>query len=105
MLHEQRRVAHHVVEHAAALQLALPEPRRVRSAVLLGGAREVGAAGELRAARPQQIATGLDLGRKNLVLEIPVREADFGDELEDSLCLAHIARDRLLTRHAPWLAF
>src|SRR5262245_46316429 len=30
------RVAHHVVEHAATLQLAAPEPGSVRPAVLLG---------------------------------------------------------------------
>ena len=51
--HHERRVAHHVVEHAATLQPAAPEPRRVRPAVLLGGAREVRPAGEPGARAPR----------------------------------------------------
>src|SRR5262245_33063380 len=98
-------MAHHVVEHAAALQLALPEPGRVRTAVLLGGAREVGAPSELRAARPQEIASGFDLRRKQLILEIAVRQADLVHELEDPLCLVDIARERLLTGDSLELPF
>src|SRR5574341_1404288 len=43
-------MAHHVVQHPAPLQLPAPEPGHVRSAVLFGGAREVGAAGPRRTA-------------------------------------------------------
>src|SRR3989442_2930884 len=52
--HHQRRVTHHVVEDPAALELALPEPGHVGSAVLLRGPGEVRAAGERGAARPDE---------------------------------------------------
>ena len=71
----QRRVAHHVVEHAAALQLALPEPGHVRPAVLLGRARQVGPAGG-RARRAPRCSSrpALDLRREDLVLQVAVSE-------------------------------
>ncbi len=72
---DERRVAHHVVEHAAALQLAAPEPRHVRPAVLLGRAREIRTSRRRRAARPEQLAPRFDLRREDLVLEIAVRES------------------------------
>ena len=68
--HEQRRVAHHVVEHTAALQIALPEPRRVRPAVLLGRAREIRTTRRRGAARPEERASRLDVRREELILEI-----------------------------------
>ena len=82
MPNDERRVAHHVVEHAAALQLAAPEPRHVRTAVLLGRAREIRTAGRRRAARPEQRRARLDLRREDLVLEIAVREPDALHELD-----------------------
>ena len=69
---DERRVTHHVVEHAAALQLAAPEPRHVRTAVLLRGAREIRPARRRRAARPEQLAPRFDLRREDLILEIAV---------------------------------
>jgi hypothetical protein len=99
--HEQRRVAHHVVEHPAALLVAAPEPRRVRPGVLLGGAREVGPAGEPRAALPQQLPPVLDVRAEELVLEVAVRESGAPHQREQVLGLGHGARERLLARHAP----
>jgi len=64
-------MAHHIVEHAAALQRAAPEPRHVRTAVLFGGAGKIRPAGCRSAARPQQCMAGLYLRCKDLVLEVP----------------------------------
>ena len=100
MPHDERRVAHHVVEHAAALQRALPEPRHVRAAVLLGGAREIGTTRRRRAARPEQLAPRLDLRREQLVLEISVRDPGSLHQLGDALRLGHVSRQRLLARDA-----
>ena len=75
MPNDERRVAHHVVQHAAALQLAAPEPGHVRPAVLLRRAGEIRTAGRRRAARPEQLATRFDLRREHLILEIAVRDA------------------------------
>src|SRR2546422_3236255 len=49
--HDERRVAHHVVQDAAALEVAAPEPGLVGARVLLRGAREVGAAGDRKSTR------------------------------------------------------
>ena len=103
MLHHERRVAHHVVEHAAALQVALPEPRHVRPAVLLGGAGEVGAPGDLGAARPEQGAARGDVRCEQLVLEIARRDAGLLHHLDDFLGLGDVAPQRLLARDAEQL--
>ena len=66
-------VAHHVVQDAAALQRAVPEPRHVRAAVLFGRARQVRAAGDRCAARPDELAPARHRRREDLVLEIPVQ--------------------------------
>jgi hypothetical protein len=68
------RVAHHVVENAAALQPALPEPGHVRPAVLLGGTGQVGAAGRGGAAGPDEHAAMLHLRAEELVFEVAVPE-------------------------------
>src|SRR5580698_2093106 len=74
--HDERRVAEHVIEHAAALQYTVPEPGRMRTAVLLRGASEIRPARGRHAARPQQLLPRLDVRREKLVLEIPGRNAN-----------------------------
>src|SRR5215207_5095468 len=98
MPHDQRRVAHHVVEHSAALQLALPEPGHVRTAVLFRGAREVRAPRRGGATGPDQGPAGLDVWSKKLVLEIAVSKAHTLHQLEDMPCFRDVARERLLAR-------
>src|SRR5438309_7532439 len=100
MPHDEHRMTHHVVEHTAALQLAAPEPRHVRTTVLLGRAREVGTSGCRRAARPDECVASLDLRREHLVLEIAVRQSYALHELDDALRLVYVARERLFTRDA-----
>src|SRR3954466_15547377 len=104
MPHDERRMAHHVVEHAATLQLALPEPRHVRSAVLLGRAGQIWASRRRGAARPEQHATALHVWREDLVLEIAGREPDALHQLVDLLRFGDVAREWLLAGDAPEIA-
>ena len=97
-------VAHHVVEHAAALQVALPEPGHVRAAVLLGRAREVGAPGAA-APRAQTISrAALEARREELVLEIAVQDARLLHELDHAPRLGDVAAERLLAGDAAQVA-
>src|ERR1019366_7716259 len=100
MSHDERRVAEHIVENATALQHAVPEPRRVRAAVLLGGARELRAAGSRHAARPEQFLPGLDVRCEQLVLQVSRRNADALHELDYLLRLRHGPAERLLAGDA-----
>ncbi len=72
--------------------------------MLLGGAREVGTAGELGAAGPDQVAAGLDLGREKLVLEVASGEVDPLRQLADLRRLGHVASQRLFAGDALELA-
>src|SRR5262250_3058605 len=93
---DEGRVAHHVVEDAAALEVPAPEPGPVRSAVLLGRAREIGPAGRGRPAGPQEVFPRLDLRSEDLVLEVAMREVDAPNELEHLFRFGDIAGERLL---------
>ncbi len=95
------RMAHHVVEHAAALQLALPEPGHVRPAVLLGGAGQIRAPGERGAAGPDQMPPVLHLRREQLVLQISGVEPHALHERVHLLRFGHVAGQRLLAGEPP----
>src|SRR3989442_2397274 len=90
--HHQRRVTHHVVEDPAALELALPEPGHVGSAVLLRGPGEVRAAGERGAARPDDGAALRHGGREYLVLQVAVGDSGLLRELEHLIRLGDLVR-------------
>ena len=98
--HDERRVAHHVVEHAAALQVSLPEPGHVRARMLLRGAREERPARRRSTARPQQLAARFHMRRKELVLEVARLQPDTLHEPRDLLCLGDVPRERLLAGDA-----
>src|SRR5690348_3086051 len=100
MSNNKCRVAHHVVENAAALKIAAPEPRHVRTAVLLSRASEVGPASRRGAARPEQRAASFDLRREDLVLEITLLDPNTLDELGHSLRLGDVSRERFFARDA-----
>src|SRR5688572_12164795 len=93
---DERRVAHHVVEDAAALQAALPEPRAVRPTVLLGGTGEVGPPGVRRAPGPDERLARLDLWREELVLEVSRGDTEAPNELDHLLRFGNVAGERLL---------
>ncbi len=97
-------MTHHVVEDSAALQLALPEPGHVGSAVLLRGPGQIGAAGECGAARPDDGAALRHGGRERLVLEIAVGDPGLLRELEDPLRFRDVAAERFLACDAAELA-
>ena len=97
--HYLDRVAGHVVQHPAALQVAAPEPRPVGAAVLLGGAGQVRPAGEGGAAMPQQLAPPGDGRREDLVLQVAVGEAGLGRERTHPLRLGDGAGKGLLAGH------
>src|SRR6266571_5627482 len=92
------RVAHHVVQHAAALQRALPEPGLVRTTMFLGGAREVGTARERYASLPNDLAAGCDGRRKNLILEVSMEQVGALNQFKNSLSFRDISSQRLLAR-------
>src|SRR3954468_5531071 len=93
-------MTHHVVQHAAALQGALPEPRHVWTAVLLRGAGEIRTAGQRGATRPYQLAAAGDVWREELVLQIPGVESDAPGEIENLLRLGDVASEGLLAGEA-----
>jgi hypothetical protein len=72
----------------------------MRTAVLLGGAREVGAAGQLRASRPDYLSAALHLGREELVLQVSGQHACPFGERHYPLGLRHVAREWLLAGDA-----
>ena len=98
--HHQRRVAHHVVQDAAALEVTAPEPRHVGTAVLLGGAGEIRPAGQRGAAGPDDGASPFDLRGEHLVLQIAVLQARLLYQRDDALGLGDVAGQRLLARNA-----
>src|SRR4051812_47980957 len=103
MLDEERRVAHHVVQHSSALEIAAPEPRHVRAAVLFAGAREVRPAGRRSATRPEQRVPRFDLRSEDLVLEVSRRDADLLRQADDFPRFADVAGQRLLAGNAEEL--
>src|SRR2546423_5557920 len=89
-------MAHHVVEHAPALQRSLPEPGHVWSAVLLRGPSEVRTSRQRRSARPHQLTSTRDVGREELILEVARVEAYTLDHLDNLFRFGNVARQRLL---------
>ena len=102
--YHHRRMAHHVVQHAPALELPLPEPGRVRAAVLLRGARQVRPAGEGGAARPEQGAPRLDLWSEELILQVSGLQLGFRRQRRYFSRLAHVSGQRLLAGNTLELA-
>ena len=99
--HDQRRVAHHVVEHAAALQLAAPEPRRVRAAVLLGRAGEVGPAGGRARRAPRAARAAPRPAARTPGSRGSRRQLRAPHELDDALGLGDVARRAASRRRCP----
>src|SRR5204863_9132777 len=79
---DERGVAHHVVQHAAALELAAPEPRHMRPAVFLGGAREIRPSSCRGATRPCERASRFHVRREQLVLEVAMLQLYTFDQLQ-----------------------
>src|SRR2546423_203847 len=102
---DERRVTHHVIEHATTLELAAPEPGHVRTAMLFGRAGEIWAAGGGGPARPEERVSRFDLRRENLILEITVLDADLLRQLENFLRLGNVPSERLLAGDAFQLTF
>src|SRR3954469_8565990 len=93
-------MTHHVIEHTAALQRALPEPRHMRAAVLLGGACEVRTASQSCAAGPDKLAPASDVRREQLVLEVPGVEAHTLHQINHFLRFGDVSRERLFAGEA-----
>src|SRR5262249_3154730 len=74
-------VAHHIVEDTAALAASLPEPGAVRPAMLLSGARQIGAAGERRAAPPDDFLPSLHGRCEDLILQVSMQQVRLLDQL------------------------
>src|SRR5512138_1699696 len=89
-------MAHHVVENAAALQCALPEPRHMWPAVFFSRAREIGATGKRSSPRPDQILAARNVWCEELILEITGIQLYTCGELRHFLRFADIAREWFL---------
>ena len=100
MPNQHDRVTHHVVQHAAALQVTAPEPRLVRAAVLLGRARQIRAAREGNTSRPNNVAASRNGWREKLVLQISMAESDSINQLDDPFCFSDIPRKGFLAGDA-----
>src|SRR5206468_10840604 len=83
MPNQHDRVAHHVVQHAAALQVAAPKPRFMRTAMFFGSPRQIRPAGTSYASRPNDLAPGRYRWREKLVFEISMTEADAFNQFDD----------------------
>src|SRR5512133_784304 len=93
-------MTHHVIQYASALKLTLPEPRHVRTAVLLCGAREIRPPCERRTACPDELLPTSDVGSEKLVLEIARVESHARCESSNLLRFGNIAGERLLACEA-----
>src|SRR5439155_860207 len=100
MPNQHDRVAHHVVQHAAALQVAAPKPRLVRTTMLLRGPRQIRSPGDGDASGPDDIAAGRNRWRKELIFEVSMAKADSVNTLDDPLRLTNISCERFLAGHA-----
>ena len=81
-------VTGHVGQNAAALAPALPEPRHVWPAMLLGRARQIGAAAGRHGAPPHDVLAALNGAGEHLVLQIAVQQLGVFGESQ------HLARFR-----------
>src|SRR5580693_114217 len=97
MADDKDRVAHHIVEYTAALEIAHPKPRFVRATMFLRGACQVGPARRGSAAGPQNISPSIDRGRENLVFHVGVWNLCLHHESEKLFRFLHVACERLLT--------
>src|SRR5262245_50166318 len=96
MADQHHRVAHHVVQHASALQVTAPKPRLVRTAMFLGSPRQIRPAREGYASRPNDVAPGRNRRREELIFKISMANAGFFNQLEDPLRLSDIPCKRFL---------
>ena len=91
-------VAHHVQQHPASGLLTSPEPRPMRTAVLLRGAGQIGSTSRHRGAAPEDLATAADRGGKNLVLQVAVEKTGLRDQTQQLPSLGQTAPEGLLAR-------
>ena len=103
--HDERRMTHHVIEHAAALQLALPEPWAMGSAMLFGGARKIRTAGERCRTCPDNMFSACNIRREHLIFEISVQHTGLFYHLDHAASLGDVARQRLFAGDADEFAF
>ena len=93
-------MAHHVVQYAAALQIAAPKPGFVWAAVFLGCARQIRPAGAGNGAVPNNFPPGLHGWREKLIFEIAVKKTHAFDKFDNPLRLSDISRERFLASDA-----
>ena len=93
-------MAHHIVQHAAALQIAAPKPGFVWAAVLLGCARQIRPAGAGNGAVPNNFPPRLDGWREKLIFKIAVTKSGAFDKIDNPLGLSDISRERFLASDA-----
>src|SRR6202034_3649151 len=93
-------VTGHVGQNPAALALRLPEPRHVRAAVLLGGARQIGPAANRHRAPPDDVFAALHGAREYLIFQIAVQQRSIGREPQHLAGFNKRTPERLLASDA-----
>src|SRR5213594_2737591 len=91
-------MAHHVVQHAAALQCAPPEPWLVWSTVFLGRSSQVWATRKRHTSVPDDVTSDGNRGGKELILEVAMADPNAAHQFQDTIRFSDISRERLLTR-------
>src|SRR2546426_9660190 len=97
---EHDRMAHHVVQHAAALQVTTPEPRFVRTAMFFCRPGKIRTPREGNPSIPDDLSPDLYGRREELILEIPVAETGSFDQFQNPLRLSDIPGERFFARQA-----
>ena len=93
-------MAEHVVQHAASLTHAVPEPGHVGSAVLLRCPGKVWTPGDRHGPPPDDLLPAHDGRLKHLILEIPVQHRHRLDQLDHAPRLAQVTGQRLFASDA-----
>ena len=100
MSNQQDRMAHHIVQHAAALQIAAPEPRLVGAAVLFGGSRKIGTSRQRSTSIPEDLTTDINRRREDLIFEIPMAQVDASGQIQNPFRLGNVSGKRFLASQA-----
>src|SRR6266516_1611467 len=100
MSNQQDRMAHHIVQHAAALQIAAPEPLLVGAAVLFGGSRKIGTSRQRSTSIPDDLATDINRRREELIFEIPMAQVDASSQIQNPFRLGNVSGKGFLASQA-----
>ena len=100
MPHQHDRMAHHVVQHATALQITAPKPWLVGAAVLFGRSRKIGTSRQRNTSIPDDLTTDINRRREELIFELPMAQADASNQIQNPFRLGNVSGKRFLASQA-----